>query len=109
MTEPNDPRSFAELGHQIKATTYGHVDLRAEPPTYSELPAYSWAATYSAGSDAYVYRRFKGQLPEHALKFAREPRPDVAAFCEEHGCDVAVYDELRGCVRKPRVGSDEAS
>lgn len=102
-------RSFAELNRE-SARPDGIIEYDPSFAGLSQIIAagYSWAATYSAGSDAYVYRRFKGPLPERALKFAREPRPDVAAFCEEHGCDVAVYDELKGCVRKPRVGSDEA-
>lgn len=70
--------------------------------------AYSWAATYSAGSDAMVYRRFKGALPAHAERYAAAPTPPIVAFCEGHNCDVALYDELRGVVRKPKLGTDEA-
>ena len=99
---------LAELGHKIAATTCGRVDLRANPPTYSEASGYSWAATYSAGSDAMVYRRFKGPLPSHAANCAAAPPARIVAFCEEHNCDVALYDELRGVVRKPKLGTDEA-
>jgi hypothetical protein len=70
---------------------------------------YTWAATYSAGSDAMVYRRFKGALlPAHAAPYAQTPPASVVAFCEQHGCDVALYDELRGVMRKPKLGTDEA-
>ena len=71
---------------------------------------YSWAGTYSAGSDAMIYRRFKGPLPAHVpVIFARDnPPAHIVAFCEENNCDVALYDELRGIVRKPRLGTDEA-
>ena len=70
--------------------------------------SYSWAATYSAGSDAMVYRRFKGALPAYAAPYAQTPPASVVAFCEEHSCDVALYDELRGVTRKPKLGTDEA-
>jgi hypothetical protein len=69
---------------------------------------YSWAGTYSAGSDAVVYRRYKGALPKDVQRYAETPPPAVITFCEEHGCDVALYDELRGVVRKPKLGTDEA-
>lgn len=72
------------------------------------MTEYYWAGTYSAGSDAMVYRRFKGALPSIADRYAAAPPAAVVAFCEEHGCDVALYDELRGVVRKPRLGTDEA-
>ena len=36
---------------------------------------YSWAATYSAGSDAMVYRRFKGVLPSIAERYAATRQP----------------------------------
>lgn len=75
-----------------------------------ETGHYSWAATYSAGTDAFVYRRFKGPLPAHVpVTFARDnPPARIVAFCEENNFDVALYDELRGIVRKPRLGTDEA-
>ena len=69
---------------------------------------YSWAATYSAGSDAMIYRRFKGVLPSIAERYAATPPAAIVAFCEQHDCDVALYDELRGVVRKPKLGTDEA-
>ncbi len=75
------------------------------------MSLYSWAATYSAGSDAFVYRRFKGELPEYAAPYAMDAPPHVVAFCDKHDIDVAVEDELvPGRVRKVRLDkfSDEA-
>jgi hypothetical protein len=72
--------------------------------------SYAWAASYSAGSDAFVYRRYAGELPEYAKPFARAVPAHVAAFCEAHGVDVAVDDELvPGRVRRVRTDawSDE--
>ena len=69
---------------------------------------YEWAATYSAGSDVFVYRRFKDGLPEYARPYAADPPEHVIAFCDEHNVDVAVDDELMpGRVRSPRLLSDE--
>lgn len=68
----------------------------------------TWAASYSAGSDCMVYRRYRGKLPEYAERFAKDAPPHVVAFCEAHNVDVAVDDELvPGRVRKPRLFSDE--
>jgi hypothetical protein len=91
---PHDP-TFRELGDKI----------RGAPPS-----GYSWAATYSAGSDVMIYRRFKGPLPAHVpVSFSRDTAPSqIVAFCEENNCDTALYDELKGVVRKPRLGTDEA-
>lgn len=73
------------------------------------MTEYTWAATYSAGSDVFVYRRFKGELPKHVpSQFACVAPEKIVAFCDEHGCDVALYDELRGVVRKPKAWTDEA-
>ncbi len=83
-------------------------DLNQPQMRKVDVPDYSWAASYSAGSDAMIYRRFKGALPMHVLAYAAIPEPRIVAFCEEHNCDVALYDELRGVVRKPRLGTDEA-
>lgn len=94
--------TFRDLGEKIDSVS---TDGRNANPAI-----YSWAGTYSAGSDALVYRRFKGPLPAHVpVIFARDNPPTrIVAFCEENNCDVALYDELRGIVRKPRLGTDEA-
>lgn len=85
------------------------LKINPGPLPSRDAMGYSWAATYSAGSDAFVYRRFKGELPEHARKYERlNPPARIVAFCEENSCDVALYDELKGVVRKPRLGTDEA-
>lgn len=84
------------------------IPLAIERGSNAAGDGYSWATSYSAGSDAMIYRRFKGSLPLHAVAFAIDPPPRIVAFCEEHGCDVALYDELRGVVRRPRLGKDEA-
>lgn len=104
MMATRRPRDWDYLTDQPLATAAAQLRSESDPPVYS------WAATYNAGSDVMIYRRFKGPLPAHVpVNFSRDTVPPrIAAFCEENGCDVALYDELRGIVRKPRIGSDEA-
>lgn len=68
---------------------------------------YSWVRTYSAGSDAFVYRRFKGEITDGAEFHRADFVPlRVVAFCDANSSDVAV-DCGTSEVRKPRqYGSD---
>lgn len=69
---------------------------------------YVWAGTYHAGSDCMIYRRFKGELPDHARAWAVEPPPGVIQFCERETIDVCIDDELTGGPRRVRLGTSEA-
>lgn len=83
----------------IKETFVDYLKARDE---------YSWAATYHAGSDCFIYRRFKGELPEHARPYAKDPPMGVVMFCDRENVDVCIDDELTGGPRKVRLGTAEA-